>query len=906
MSAKVIQFTFAAGEVSARVLMRGDIEAYTQAAKQLNNVFIDYRGGVVSRPGMEWIGLAPGRGRNVAFQLSGTDGGGLVLEFTDQRFRVVSEGSYVYETAKPVTAVAEATLTVPGHGWAVGDWLNVLGADYKIVSATADTVTVEDMWGAAPDLAGATEAARLFEQATPFTANVLQELRFSQNGRELVATHTSIPPHRIVFNGLTDWVVEEPPWAGSGSPPTGLSLYANAPGSTWYVYAVAAVIDGIETVPCAPRTVESAQMSQDEDAYIRVTWDAVPNADYYIIYRGREQNTEPTLGEELGFAGRAFATQFVDQNIAPDFKKTPLVHNNPFASRAIVKVNVTAPGGGYDYNTTVTISDPTGSGAAASATLTTVATGSPPVETKGIGTVRLQQGGSGYTAPTVTISGAGTGAIAEAVVGEEAVWPLCSARFQQRMVFAGSNAYPQRVFGSRPQDYYNFNYSIPTVDSDAYEHDLDATSVSQVKFMLPAVNGLLLFTTKTVFEMRGDATGRAITPLRVQASPEMSVGCSNVHPLEIDNDVIFQQARGTSVRSLAYNPVSNMYVVKDLTVLAPHLLRHYPIVSWVSAPEPHRLVIAARRDGRLLFFTYFPAQKIFGWTQGETCGRVLSLATVFEAGHNVTYALVERFINGRWVVFQEHFVDREWHSIFDVFAVDAGLRRTGVQHTATLKLTPQADGTVLIDTSVSLTPGDLIVADYGRFEVTSPTTGKVLAEPKQGWPCAGAYEVSQFTVFAQTTEIDGLGHLEGEQVQVFVDGDVQTPKTVVGGKITLDLPGWEVVVGLGYTCRIETLPIDTYNPAVQSRRRRHFRAALRVFESRGIYVGPSWDKLDEVKERDLGRLAETGDIQTRIVSLPVRGSWDKDATICVEQRFPLPLTVLGLVIDLAFGDDDEA
>lgn len=906
MTVKIADYTFASGELSLRLSMRGDIEAYPQGAKLLQNLFVDFRGGVVSRPGLEWVGAARGRGRNVAFQLSDEDGGGFILEFTDHQFRVVQEGSYVYEPAKAVTAVFGATLTVPGHGWSIDDWINVEGTDYRIATIVGDDVSVVTQWGIAPNLSGATEAARLFEQATPFPVELLQQLRFAQNGRELVVTHSSIPPYLIIFNGLTDWVVQEPLWSGSGSPPAGLDLNASTSGSAWYVYAVSAVIDGAETAACQAEAVQSAQMSQTAGAYIRATWNQVTDADYYIVYRSREKNREPSLGEELGFVGRVYGTEFVDQNVTPDFKKTPLRYRNPFASRPITKVNVTAEGSGYDYTTQVTISDPTGSGAAASATLTTVTVGTPPTESRGIGSIIMQNGGSGYTNPSVAITGSGSGATAEAVVGEVDVFPLCAARFQQRMVFAGSPAFPQTVYGSRPGDFYNFSYTIPTDSSDAYEHTLDTNNTSPVRFMLQAVSGLMLFTAEAVYEMRGDATGRAITPLRVQASPQMSVGCSEVRPLVIDNDVIFQQARGTSVRSLSYNPVSNMYMVKDLTVLASHLLRHYSIVDWVSAPEPHKQVVCARADGRLLYFVYFPAEKIFAWSWGETCGKVLSLATVFESGRNVIYALVERWINNQRVVYQERFTDRDWHSVQDTFAVDAGLRRVGNIHTSSIRLERLTSGEIAVDTSVSLEAGQLIVADYGRFEVLSQTRARELVPPKSGWSCQGPLEFDNFRVLSKTSVVSGLLHLEGAEVQLLVDGDVHTPKRVVDGAVSLDYPGWEVVVGLGYTCRLETLPIDTMNPVVHSRKRRHFGAALRLFESRGLAVGPSWDKLDVIKERDLGRLSESGNIKTGLANLRLRGRWSSDATVCVEQHNPLPMSVLGLVVDVSFGDDDEA
>ena len=60
------------------------------------------------------------------------------------------------------------------------------------------------------------------------------------------------------------------------------------------------------------------------------------------------------------------------------------------------------------------------------------------------------------------------------------------------------------------------------------------------------------------------------------------------------------------------------------------------------------------------------------------------------------------------------------------------------------------------------------------------------------------------------TEINGLSHLEGEEVQVVADGSVLTPKTVSGGKITIDRAAAESLeIGLNFVAEIKDLPLQT-------------------------------------------------------------------------------------------------
>jgi hypothetical protein len=59
-----------------------------------------------------------------------------------------------------------------------------------------------------------------------------------------------------------------------------------------------------------------------------------------------------------------------------------------------------------------------------------------------------------------------------------------------------------------------------------------------------------------------------------------------------------------------------------------------------------------------------------------------------------------------------------------------------------------------------------------------------------------------------TTTITGLSHLEGETVQVMVDGAQQSDKVVQAGQITIDKAGTRVIVGLPYEYRVSPMRLD--------------------------------------------------------------------------------------------------
>lgn len=65
-----VKTNFTAGEISRRLLGRGDLRAYDNGALALRNLFIDPTGGVTRRSGLAFSALARGDGRLVAFEFN--------------------------------------------------------------------------------------------------------------------------------------------------------------------------------------------------------------------------------------------------------------------------------------------------------------------------------------------------------------------------------------------------------------------------------------------------------------------------------------------------------------------------------------------------------------------------------------------------------------------------------------------------------------------------------------------------------------------------------------------------------------------------------------------------------------------------------------------------------------------
>lgn len=147
---------------------------------------------------------------------------------------------------------------------------------------------------------------------------------------------------------------------------------------------------------------------------------------------------------------------------------------------------------------------------------------------------------------------------------------------------------------------------------------------------------------------------------------------------------------------------------------------------------------------------------------------------------------------------------------------------------------------------------------------------------------------------------DGLGHLEGQEVAILVDGAVQPPQVVTSGSVSWPKAGEHVVVGLPVDAELETLPFAfEMQGFAQGRPKNVLEVWFRLFRSRGVFAGPNTDSLYEVKPRYSETPGSPPDLRSEEVSLKVQPTWGRDGTLYVKHDQPLPLTLLSLTLEVS-------
>lgn len=417
-------------------------------------------------------------------------------------------------------------------------------------------------------------------------------------------------------------------------------------------------------------------------------------------------------------------------------------------------------------------------------------------------------------------------------------YPGAVSYFEQRRVFGGTFNRPQNFWGTKSGTESNMAYSIPTRDDNRVAFRIAAREASAIRHIVP-VTSLVLLTPSC--EYRVNPNGDVLTPSSISVKPQSYIGCNNVTPVLVGNSILFAQARGGRIREMSYSWQANGYLTNDISILAPHLFDYQNIVDMAFCRAPYPVLWAVSSSGQLLGLTYVPEQQIAAWHHHDTVnGSFESACSVTEtpAGQVSAEDMLYVIVKRTIGGVQKRFVER--------------------MHTRNF-----------------LRPDDAYFVD-----------------------CGATYSGAPATV------INSLGWLEGQTVAILADGAVQPRQVVTGGAITLDNPASTVQVGLPIEADVETLPVALLaldGAAGIGKPKNVNKVWLRVNRSSGIFAGPSFDNLIEVKERTTEAYGAPPALKTGEVSVAVSPSWGSDGALSVRQSDPLPLTIVSVAMEVATG-----
>ena len=191
---------------------------------------------------------------------------------------------------------------------------------------------------------------------------------------------------------------------------------------------------------------------------------------------------------------------------------------------------------------------------------------------------------------------------------------------------------------------------------------------------------------------------------------------------------------------------------------------------------------------------------------------------------------------------------------------------------------------------------------YYRYNITS-TSSQTVATVKLDKDLPASLRNTGITTYEVARNvISGITWLEGKTVSILADGAVHPQKVVSDGSITLDQASSVVHVGLPYESDLQSLPLALQAEAFgQGRVKNLNHVWVRVLESSGIFAGPSSDKLVEAKQRTVEPYGTPPNLKTQDIKMMLTPTWADNGQIFIRQNDPLPLTIVGITLEVAVG-----
>ena len=811
--------SFSGGEISPEMFGRIADNKFQQGAALMRNFIAKPQGPAQNRPGFAFVKEVKDSTkatRLLSFTFNTTQT--MVIEFGDQYFRFHTQGQTLnYSNG---TAWNSAT------NYVTGDIALYNGVNYYAKTAHSNSQPPNATnWYALP-------ADMTYEVPHPYLEAELFDIHYVQSADVMTLVHPNHAPRELRRLGATRWELKVIDFGSPIAAPTGVSVSMYIPSSTTtntdtyedHEYVVTAVKPNL-----IDESNQSTSASVSNNIFVTgakntVTWNAVSGATRYRVYKNQ--------GGLYGFLGETTTTTLIDNNISPDFSRTPPIHENDFV---------------------------------------------------------------------------GTGN-----------YPGAVSYFEQRRVFAGTNNAPQNIWMTKSGTESNMSFGLPIRDDDRIEFRVAAREANTIRHIVPLTN-LLLLTGSAEWRVTS-VNSDAITPTSISVKPQSYVGANNSQPVIVNNSLVYGAARGGHVRELGYNWQANGFITGDLLLRAPHLFDNFTIVDMGLSKSPIPIVWTVSSSGKLLGLTYVPEQQIGAWHQHDTDGTFESVACVSEGNDDVTYCVVKRTINGNSVRYIERMGTRLFATQRDNFFVDAGATYNGTNTNTGQNVTISGGTNYTKGESVTITAnynlfnappsvddvGDAIVlvdgSNYYRCNIVS-TTSQTVATVKLDRDLPVSLRNTALTNYEVARNvISGLTYLEGKTVSILADGAVHPERVVSSGSITLERAGSVVHIGLPYASDLNTLPMALQVEAFgQGRVKNINHVWLRVLESSGIFAGPSADKLVEAKQRTTEPYGTPPNLKTEDIKIMLTPAWQDNGQLFVRQTDPLPLTVVGLTLEVAMG-----
>lgn len=966
---------FAGGEIAPSCYGRTDTQRYQTSLRTCRNFIVQKHGGVVNRPGTQFVAETKDSTKTcriIKFVKNRFIANTYLLEFGDRYVRFFQNGAAVL-IAAPAAWVNATT-------YSYGALVSQGGVNYvAIVGHVSANGTNKPGTDAGASAVWYALTGLIYELPTPYVTADLMDMQVNQSLDTITIVHPSYAPRELTRTSDTLWTLSAIIFGPSILAPINLALTGGGAGAIVY-FAVTAVKEKTfeESLPIILSTTTAVPSAGTPTT---LTWDPVLGAISYNIYRSTDGATYGLVNSSGGSPIAKSTTVFSDSDetatsaipfvwaLAPgQVRSNPVAAktNKPYDGAFTIKFKRTLVAGGINgaqgrvgfyysrdgearvlaaYSTVVVVTSATTNGPVAE-TITinvpdngytsVVIDAVPEVQpfsaaasTMNVNTLTAPENIINWNAgPTTFIDSNSATDKSIAPPSQPQLFnsvnnfPATVTRYQQRRLFANTNAEPARIWASRTGVRNSFTYMTPLQDDDPITFELDSRQANSIVHLLD-LQRLLAFTDSAEQVVDGEVSSGILKPDAINARNHSYNGANRLSPIVVNNRALYVQARANSVCTIKHDDLEGS-INTDLGLFSTHLFQGKTLVDWDFALTPNSVVWIVRSDGCVIALTFIPSQDVWGWHRHDTDGNFENVCVIPENNEDAVYVVVNRTINGATKRYIERMSTRYFATQRESWFVDCGKKIDGLNTTAiTMTLTGATFTYTDLLTITASAPffaagdagtasiwftaadGSLVEVKLENFTSTTVMTGHAARD------VPADLRNSAKLVWTRASRIlTGLTHLEGKKVSILGDGFVvASPNNVrdypsvmvVGGSAVMPQAYKYVIVGLPFIADLETLDIDVAGPVTAKDRKRLVSKVVVFFEKTlGIWAGQAdqptaadpLNGLDEFKVRDAENFYDPTALITDDKEILIQSRYNSNGRVLLRQVEPLPASIL--------------